>query len=139
MKKLLNYFSEKQKTLFLVDSLGALMTAISLFVIVRPLNAYFGMPKEVLTYLSALAVLFCMYSGACFLFLNKGMKPFIRLIGMANLLYCALTMGLLIKYYPLLTLLGITYFFIEIVIICGLSIVELSVAARRKENRYEDN
>jgi len=133
MKKLIKHFTENQKTLFLIDSIGAFMTAFSLFVIVRQLNEYFGMPKNELTYLSIIAVCFCIYSAACFLFLKGGLTPFIRFIGIANLIYCALTIGLLIKYNPLLTIIGTTYFLIEIVIICGLSYVELNVATRNKE------
>ena len=49
MKKLIKHFTENQKTLFLIDSIGAFMTAFSLFVIVRQLNEYFGMPKNELT------------------------------------------------------------------------------------------
>lgn len=133
MKKLIIHFSEKQKTLFLVDGIGAFITAFSLFVIVRQLNAYFGMPKNELTYLSAIAICFCIYSAVCFLFLKGNLTPFIRLIAIANLIYCALTILLIIKYYPLLTIIGIAYFLIEIIIICGLCYIELSVAKRNKE------
>lgn len=130
MKKLISYFTKKQKTLFLIDSTGALMTAFSLFVVVRQFNEYFGMPKNELTYLSVFAVCLCIYSAACFLFLKTDLRPFIRLIGIANLIYCTWTSVLLIKYYPVLTIIGIIYFLIEIVIICTLSYVELNVAAR---------
>lgn len=133
MKKLINHFSEKQKTLFLIDSVGAFMTAFSLFVIVRQFYEYFGMPKNELTYLSVIAVFYSIYSAACFLFLKVGLTLFIKFIGIANLIYCALTIVLMIKYYPLLTVVGTTYFLIEIVIICGLSYVELNVATRNKE------
>ena len=136
MNKLIKHFSEKQKTLFLIDSMGAFMTAFSLFLIVRPFNEYFGMPKNELTYLSVIAVCFCTYSAACFLFLKGGFIPFLRFIGVANLIYCALTIGLLIKYYPLLTIIGTAYFLIEIVIICVLSYIELNVVTRNNENRY---
>lgn len=132
MNKLINHFTERQKTLFLVDSIGAVMTAFFLFVVMRQFNEYFGMPETVLSYLSVIAVCFCVYSTACFLFLKTGWAPFIRLIGIANLLYCALTIGLLIKYNPLLTIIGTTYFLIEIAIICGLSYIELNVATRNK-------
>jgi hypothetical protein len=91
------------------------------------------MPKTVLTYLSFIAICFCIYSAACFLFLKERWTPFIRLIGVANLLYCALTVGLLIKYYSLLTIIGAIYFLIEILIICGLSYVELNVAKEIKK------
>lgn len=93
------------------------------------------MPKTVLTYLSVIAICFCIYSTACFLFLKGSWSPFIRLIGIANLLYCALTIGILIKYYPVLTTIGAIYFLIEIVIICGLSYIELNVAKENKEKQ----
>ncbi len=92
------------------------------------------MPEQELTYLSVIAVCFSIYSAACFLFLKGGLRPFIRFIGIANLIYCALTFGLLIKYHSLLTIFGTIYFLIEIVIICGLSYVELKVAAGNKED-----
>jgi len=133
MKKLIQHFSKKQKSLLLIDSGGAFLTAFSLFVIARPFHAFLGVPKNELTYLSAIAVLYGMYSAACFLFLKRDLTPFIRLIGIANLIYCALTIGLLIKYYHLMTIIGITYFLIEISIICGLSFVELSVVKKNKE------
>lgn len=138
INKLINHLAEKQKTLFLIDSLGAILTAFFLFVIMQLFNEYFGMPKTVLIYLSIIAICFCIYSTACFLFLKRRCTPFIRLIGFANLFYCVLTIGLLIKYYPLLTIIGITYFLIEIVIICGLSYVELNVANKNKK-RVVDN
>ena len=133
INKLINHLIEKPKTLFLIDSLGAIVTGFILFVIMRQLIEYIGMPKIVLTYLSFIAIFFCIYSTACFLFLKERWTPFIRLIGIANLLYCALTIGLLIKYYSLLTIIGTIYFLIEIVIICGLSYVELNVATEIKK------
>ena len=132
MNKLINQFAEKQETLFLIDSIGAFMTAFFLFVIKVQFNEYFGMPETVLTYLSVIAICFCIYSAACFIFLKEHRSIFIRLIGIANLLYCALTIGLMFRHYPSLTILGTIYFIIEIVIICGLSYIELNMAARNK-------
>lgn len=91
------------------------------------------MPEEVLNYLSFTAICFGTYSAACFLFLKQRWTPFIRLIGVANLLYCVFTIALLIQYYSLLTLLGILYFLIEMVIICVLGYVELNVARKIKK------
>lgn len=138
VNKLINHLTEKQKTLFLIDSLGAFLTGFLLFVIMRQFNDYFGMPKTVLTYLSVIAICLCLYSTACFIFLKVRWTPFIWIIGTANLLYCALTIGLLIKYYPLLTIIGIIYFLIEIVIICVLSYVEFNVATEIKKMANND-
>jgi hypothetical protein len=107
------------------------MTAFFLFVIVRQFNEYFGLPKDKLTFLSVIAVCFCIYSATCFLILKGGFAPFFRFIGIANLIYCALTIGLLIKYKPLLTIVGALYFLTEIVIVCALSYIELNVATRK--------
>jgi hypothetical protein len=136
INKLISHLSEQRKTLFLIDSLGAFSTAFFLFVITRRLNEYFGMPKIVLTYLSAIACCFCIYSTVCFIFIKgRTAISFIKIIGIANLLYCTLIIGLLIKYFPLLTIVGITYFVIEILVIYMLSYVELSVVARSKEKK----
>ncbi len=128
MKKLLIYFTEKPKMLLLIDSIGAFSTALMLFVIMRVGDEYFGMPTTALTYLLAIAICYCMYSAACYLFLKNRFAPFIRFVGMANLLYCALTITLLIKYTPLLTIIDTVYFWGEICIICVLSYIEIKVA-----------
>lgn len=137
INKILNKLAGRPKLLFLIDSLGALSTSFFLFVIMRLFNEYFGMPKTVLTYLAVIAICFCIYSTACFLFLKKQWTPYIRFIGIANLLYCGLTIGLLIKYYPLLTIIGRTYFLMEIIIICGLAYFELNVESEiMKKNNF---
>ncbi|AEI50186.1 hypothetical protein [Runella slithyformis] len=133
LKKLIKHFTETPKALFLTDSAGAFTTAFFLFIIAQHFNTYFGIPTKELTYLSVIAVFFCLYSAVCFFFLQGELTPFIRFIGMANLLYCALTIGLLINHYPSLTMNGAAYFLTETVIICGLSYVELHVAAGNKE------
>ena len=132
---IINHLTGKPKRLFLIDSLGAMLTSFFLFVVLIDFDEYFGMPKTILTYLSAIAACFCIYSTACFFFLKEYWTPFIRGISIANLFYCILTMGLLIIYYPLLTIIGITYFLVEIAIICGLVYIELNVATAIKKNR----
>lgn len=139
INKVINHLSEKQKTLFLIDCLGAILTAFFMFVIMRQLNEYFRMPKTVLTYLCVIASFFCIYSMTCFLCLKGRWTIFIRIIGIANLLYCVLTVVLLVKYYPLLTIIGTLYFLIEVIIICGFSYVELKVATEIKKKRLIDN
>ncbi|UFH31879.1 hypothetical protein LNP04_18220 [Chryseobacterium sp. C-71] len=131
INNLINYLSVKPKIFFLMDSLGAFFTAFFLFAVMRSLNVYFGMPEIVLTYLSAIAGLFCIYSFSCFLFLKERWALFIRIIAVANFLYCVATLGLLIKYYSFLTILGTTYFLTEIIVITLLGFVELKVARSR--------
>lgn len=116
------------KKLFLIDSLGALLTAFLLFVVVRNFNEYFGLPKIILTYISAIALLLSVYSISCFYFIKSNWTFFIRIIAYANILYCVLISILLLRHHSTLTVLGLTYFLIEIAIICGLAYMELNAA-----------
>jgi ABC-type long-subunit fatty acid transport system fused permease/ATPase subunit len=133
MNKLIHHFTKKPRNLFLLDSLGAMITTFFLFVIMGKFNTYFGMPQTVVNYLAAIALCFCVYSAACFLFVKRNWTLFFRIIACANLLYCALTTVLLINYSSFLTPIGVSYFSAEIAIICLLSCIELKVAARSKE------
>ena len=132
-KNATKYFTKTPRTLFLVDSLGAALTTFFLFIVMRNFYDYFGMPKHILSYLSLVALVFCIYSTTCFFLLKGNWTPFIRVISIANLIYCVLTMVFLYVYFNNLTKLGLTYFFIEIVIVITLVYVELNVAAAVKK------
>ena len=115
----------KPKSLFLIDSIGAFISAIFLIVIMSTFSQYFGMPKIILAYLAAIAVIFCLYSMICFLMLKDKWKPFLRAIAIANFLYGCLTIGLILSNFSNLTLLGIIYFSAELIIVYSLVFIEL--------------
>lgn len=131
-------FAIKPELLFLSDGIGAMLTAFFLFVIMKKFNSYFGMPQTILTYLAGIAAVFCLYSITCFFILKKHAASFLVAISVDNLLYCMLTTGLVIIYYPVLTSLGIAYFLAEIVIIFGLVFIEFKTARTIKQNRIPD-
>ena len=114
----------KPKTIFLVDGLGAFATASILFVMQWRFQEYFGMPQEILSVLSMIAVAFAVYSISCFFFQSRNWRIFLKTIMTANLLYCCLTTGLVIYYYSTLSILGLTYFLAEIAVIAGLVYIE---------------
>lgn len=128
LKKIINQLKEQQKKLFLIDSIGAFITAFLLFAVLRNFNQYIGLSKEVLTYLALTAFAFSLYS-ACFLFLKQYCRVFIWVIIIANLFYCILIILVLTVNYPLITVTGFCYFLIEIIIICILVYIELNVAS----------
>ena len=130
MNKITTYLARNLKNLFLIDSLGALLTTLFLIVLLQIPEHYMGMPKNVLTYLSILSVCFCIYSASYYLFLKNNKTAFIKIIGVANILYSVLIIGLLIINYNSLTKFGTTYFLIEAIIICSISYVELSTAKK---------
>ncbi|MBK7678062.1 MAG: hypothetical protein WBA96_05490 [Chitinophagaceae bacterium] len=132
MGEIINRLAQKPRTLFLVDGIGAFITAFLLLAILRTFNEYVGMPRMALTSLSIIAAVFCLYSISCYFLLNDNWQPFLKAISVANLLYCCLTSGLVIYYYNSLTILGVIYFLAEIIIIVVLVYVELKVLNRLK-------
>ncbi|MES2775507.1 MAG: hypothetical protein V4722_15130 [Bacteroidota bacterium] len=124
MRQFINKLTLSPKKLFLVDGVGAFLTAFFLFAILRTFHDYFGMPGQTLTLLSIIAMAFSVYSFCCFFMVHFNWYPFLRAISIANLLYCSVTLGLVIYNYPRLTILGVIYFLVEIVIVCALVFLE---------------
>lgn len=115
----------KPKQLFLIDALGAVLTASLLSGVLANFERTFGMPQKVLYGLSLIAVFFAIYSFSCYFRDLKNWQPYLKAIAIANLSYCCLTAGLMVYFYQKLTLLGVLYFIGEIIIIVCLSIFEL--------------
>lgn len=132
---IINYFTGKTRTLFLLDGLGAAMTVFYLFFVLRRFYDNFGMPTPVLTYLSVIGLIFCVYSMTCFFLLKRNWIPFLVLIGIGNLMYCALTLLLLFIYFNDLTKWGVLYFSFEIVVILLIVYMEFRVVSALKNHK----
>ena len=131
-KKLLNKINVKQ--LFLIDSLGALLTAVMLGLVMVQFENHFGMPHEVLHYLASIACVFSIYSFLCFLRLTQNWRPYLKTIAIANLSYCGLTMVLVIFLFQKLTIVDLVYFALEIIVVTTLVFIELKTAVKLAEN-----
>jgi len=132
LKRNIKTLTLKPKIVFLIDGLGAVLTAIHL-ITVKTFNEYFGMPLKTLTVLSIIAFIFAIYSLSCFAFSDNNSQKLLRPIIVANLTYCILTLGIVIYFYNKLTILGLTYFFGEILIISGLVYIELKTLKASKQ------
>jgi hypothetical protein len=128
VNNIIDFFSRKPKALFLLDGLGAALTAFSLFVILRNYSDYFGMPVNILTYLSVIGLVYCVYSMCCCLLLKDHWTLYLRIIAISNFLYCILIVTFLYSYYNDLTRIGVIYFLGEIFIIMSLVYIELRAA-----------
>jgi len=125
IKRIIKALTLKPRSVFLVDGVGAVLTAFLLITVLKTFNEYFGMPRETLTILSILALILAIYSFSCFAFSDNNSQKLLKPIIVANLIYCILTLGLVIYFYNKLTILGLTYFGGEILIIGGLVHIEL--------------
>ena len=125
MKKLFSIIKSHPKYLFVVDAIGAIVSAFLLFFVLRTFYQNFGISKTALNKLSLIAFLFSIYSASCFFLLKNIWKPFLFFIGFLNLGYCFLTSVVVLDNYQTITMLGFTYFVTEIILILLLAIVEL--------------
>jgi hypothetical protein len=120
----------KPKNIFLIDGVGALVTALIIYFILNPYNEYIGVPSEVLMPLSLVAFVFCVYSISCFFLVKHYWQPFLTIIIAANSLYCLTTIGVLLYYQKTVTALGLVYFVGEIIVIGTLVLVEMKLLRR---------
>ena len=120
------YFSANSRLIFLIDGLGALLSTLLLLLIAR-FEEVFGMPKDVLYWLVPVTTIFTTYSLGSYLLNPKAWKRFLIPMAIANILYCSLTLVLLVYHFERLTVFGIAYFFAEILLILLLSRIELGL------------
>lgn len=93
-------------------------------------ESIFGMPAEALYILAAIAAVFSLYSLTCSTLDLKRWRGCLRLIALANLLYCGLTLGVVVYLYPTLSFLGVGYFAAEMAVVVALGLFEFTVASR---------
>ena len=112
------------RILFLIDSLGALLSSVMLGLVLVQFEQIIGMPKEVLYYLALAAIVFFLYSFCLFLWFPDNWRGFLRIIAVANLIYCGVTLSLIVFLHTQLTTLGLFYFILEIIVIIVLAMIE---------------
>jgi hypothetical protein len=116
------------KKLLLVDGIGAILTCLLLSQLLARMEPLFGMPPDVLYILAGIAGIFAIYSLGGWLFLKNNGRTYLRIIAIANSLYCLTTLILVIYFFPVLTWLGIAYFLGEIALVLFLVRWELLVS-----------
>lgn len=122
------------KTIFLIDGLGATLSAFLMIAVLKPFNEFVGMPRELLTLLSIGALILATYSFSCFVFLRNKVQKLLKPLITANLSYCIVTLALVIYFYDNLTILGLIYFLAEISLVFGLVYIELGTLKASRTN-----
>lgn len=117
------------KNLFLIDSVGALLTSFLLIFVLAPYEIIFGVSRLILYPLAASALLFSIYSLVCFIVFPKNWRFWMKIIATLNLIYCAITFVVVIL-KSFISIFGIFYFIGEILIVAYLAYTELEVALK---------
>ena len=116
----------KPKKVFLIDFFGAILTAFFTGIVLVYFENYFGMPKKALYFLSSLACFFAIYSGLNFIYFDKHKAGFLlKIIVTANSFYMLSSFYFIIKYFEELTRLGLSYFFIEKIVLIFVIYMEI--------------
>jgi len=116
------------RTLFLVDGVGALVTALLVGLVLPALGEHIGTPRPVLRALALTAAVFAAYSLTCAATRPKRWPGYLRGIALANAGYCLVTAAVLIRFTAALHVLDWLYFVGEIVVVSALVTLELRVA-----------
>lgn len=128
-QQILNNTRRQPRRLFLIDSLGAMLSMTLYLLVLAQYESIFGMPVDVVHALAIMAAVYVVYSGTCYLLDLKKWKPFLRVIAVANLLHCGLTAGLIMLHSESITTLGVLYFAGEFLIVVPLAWIEFRTAA----------
>lgn len=131
--KLLRFFSAE--SIFLVDGLGAALTAIMLGVILPAFVPFFGMPAKVLYPLAGTATCLAAYSLSCQFLKPQRWQVFLRGIALLNLAYCCASLALMYFFWGTLTAWGVMYFVSEKVIILQLVFLEFAISRHGMRRR----
>mgnify|MGYP006237078463 CR=1 FL=1 len=119
-------------TIFLIDGIGALVTALLLSQVLTRFESFFGMPSSTLWVLAAIAFCFSIYSFVCQFIVKKHFKGRLATIIIANTLYCVVTTALMIAHFDKLTVFGLAYFIGEIFVILLLVLLEYTIFKRER-------
>jgi len=119
----------KGRQVFLIDAVGAIISALSLL-IPYSLETLFGMPKNTVGIFICIAIVYFIYSSTIYLVKIENWKPYLTIIALLNISYCLFTMYHIFKNSDTITLYGFVYFIGEILIILTLSIFELRLSRR---------
>ncbi|MEQ9405678.1 MAG: hypothetical protein RIM99_18960 [Cyclobacteriaceae bacterium] len=116
------------KKLFIIDGLGAILSAFLLGVVLVKYESVFGIPSQTLYLLATMPVFFAIYDLYSYIRGNEHADRHLRIIAIVNLLYCCLSIGFAFYHFDTITILGWSYILAEIVIVVVLAIVELKTA-----------
>lgn len=121
-------FKHQTKNLFIIDGVGALVSAFLLGIVLVRLEYLFGMPVQTLYILAAIPCFFMLFDLYAYFQNERSTARYLRLIAFANLAYCLISVGFLFIHAYNLSLLGWLYFIGEILVVAFIAVLELRAA-----------
>lgn len=132
LNKMITHFTTYPKHLFVLDGIGALLSAFLLGYILVELETIFGIPKSTLYLLAAFPLIFALVDFYSYHKKKIIVTKFMGLIACMNMLYCGLSLLSAIYHQQTITVWGISYISGEIIIVMILALTELKVMNKLK-------
>ncbi|CAI8398281.1 MAG: Uncharacterised protein [Flavobacterium sp. SCGC AAA160-P02] len=132
---MLEKFISHPKKLFLIDGLGAVLSAFLLGYVLVKLESLVGIPSKTLYFLATLPIFLVIYDLYCTRKNSDDSGQLMKGIGIMNLSYCCISIVFAFYHFGTITIFGWTYLLMEILIIIILAIIELKVAKRLIKNK----
>ncbi|WP_106793447.1 hypothetical protein [Aquimarina sp. Aq78] len=129
-QQIINKMVVHPKRLFLIDGLGALLSAFLLGIVLVRLESIFGIPAKALYILAFFPCVFAIYDFYCYLRVKKNQKFFLTAIALMNLIYCFISIGITFQHHQKITAFGWGYIIVEIIILIVLINIELKTASK---------
>lgn len=124
------------RKVFLIDGLGACLTAILLLFLGTSTNLL-GIPRPVTVCLAAIAGVAAYFSLSRYFYFTGNWQPELKFIIIFNLGYCVVTAGLLVYFFRAITTIGWIYFLSEIAVILCLVALEWRVLSQNRQRNPE--
>ncbi len=114
--------------LFVIDGLGALVSAFLLGVVLVHFQSLVGIPTSTLYLLAAIPCFFLLYDLYSRFSIKEEKSGLLFGIGVLNLLYCLLSVGLALSHSDVITQLGWIYIIVEVLIVTAIGLYEIKVS-----------
>jgi len=134
MNKLTSKFANRPKQLFLVDGIGALISAIMIGVVLVHLRDLIGLNITALYFLASFPILFSILDLYFYFSPDKYSKLGLKLMATLNSFYCILSISTILFHGARITTLGWIYVIVEIVILLLLIKLEWQVGTYLKQS-----
>ena len=115
--KMLEKFTSNPTKLFIIDGLGAILSAFLLGYVLDKFENIFGIPSKTLYTLAAMPVFFAFYDLYCIRNKKDDLGHFMKGIAIMNLTYCCISILFAFYHLGTITIFGWSYLIIEILII----------------------
>ncbi len=122
--------TNQYRKLFLIDAIGAAITALLLWQLIGRFPLLFGVPLFWVRWLSRIAIVYSAYSLLCYIIRPRFASKFLKTIATANIIYCAIILLMIVTNFNSLSALAIAYFIVEIGVIGYLAYKELKTVKK---------